>query len=153
MRGIQRSFQMNSHPFTEETEIKDWQDRKKLGWREENLQVVTAQVTHRLSSHLLTPFHKMWQKKHCKAKRAECVRQLKWNEGSAVLPKCQSAISFPKLEVKWARRNSRVEDGKEGMEKRKTPLGIPHPRKRVQGGKEDGRFVCKETSRGFNEGS
>lgn len=88
MRGIQCSLQMNSHPFTEETEIKDCQDRKKLAWKEENLQVVTAQVTHRLSFHLLTLFHKMWQKKHCKAReqRAEHVRQLKLNEGSAVFP-------------------------------------------------------------------
>lgn len=38
-----------------------------------NLQVIIAQVTHRLSFHLLTLFHKMWQKKHCKPKeqRAE----------------------------------------------------------------------------------
>lgn len=62
MRGIQCSFQINSHPFAEET--KDWQDRKNLGWKVENLQVLTAQVTHRLSFHLLTLFHKMWQKKH-----------------------------------------------------------------------------------------
>lgn len=62
---------MNSPPFKEETERKDWQDGKKLGSKEGNLQVIIAQVTHRLSFHLLTLFHKMWQKKHCKEQRAE----------------------------------------------------------------------------------
>lgn len=38
-----------------------------------NLQVIIAQVSHRLSLSLLTLLHKMWQKKHCEAKeqRAE----------------------------------------------------------------------------------
>jgi len=36
---------MNSPPFKEETEIKDWQGGKKLGRKEENLQVILSQVT------------------------------------------------------------------------------------------------------------
>ncbi|RMC02698.1 hypothetical protein DUI87_19887 [Hirundo rustica rustica] len=35
----------------------------------------------------------------------------------------------------------------------KTPLGMMQPSKKAQGGKEDGRFGCKETSRGLDEGS
>lgn len=38
-------------------------------------------------------------------------------------------------------------------EQRKTSLGMIRPRKRVQGSKEDRRFVYRETSRGLNEGS
>lgn len=49
--------------------------------------------------------------------------------------------------------NWKMQRKKWKKEQRKTSLGTIHPSKGVQGGKEDRRFVYKETSRGHNEGS
>lgn len=133
---------------------------KKWGWKEGNLQVIAAQVTHRLSSPLLTLFCKMWQKKHCKAKEQRdehgACQTTKIKRGISSISRliCQSAISFSKLEVKWAHRNFTVTGrckGWNGKENRDIYLWKIHPSKRAQGGKEDRRIICKETFLDCNE--
>lgn len=72
---------------------------KKWGWKEGNLQVIVAQVTHRLSFPLLTLFCKMWQKKHCKAKEQRdehgACQTTKLKEGSAVFQGWYAKVQFP----------------------------------------------------------
>lgn len=88
--GIQSTLQMNCPPFKEETEIKDWQDEKK---KQTNLQVITAQVTHRLSFSLPQLFsikcgRRNIAKQKSRGLSTEHVRQQKLNEGSAVFQDC-----------------------------------------------------------------